>query len=65
MLGPHPADLAISERDASALLVEECGDHHYEVATVGMQSNVAAALADDPSFAGDVPRLTGSAGFVY
>jgi purine nucleosidase len=58
MLGVHPADLEISQRDAPALLLDECAEHHYEVATVGMQSNIAAALERDGSFAGDVPRLT-------
>lgn len=58
MLGPHPVDLEISGRDAVTLLLEECAEHHYEIATVGMQSNVAAALERDGSLAGDVPRLT-------
>lgn len=58
MLGVYPLDLEVSRRDAVTLLLEECAEHHYEVATVGMQSNVAAALDADASFAADVPRLT-------
>jgi purine nucleosidase len=58
MLGPWGDELALSERDGVTLLVEECEAHRYEVCTVGMQSNVAAALERDPSFASDVPRLT-------
>jgi purine nucleosidase len=58
MLGPESRDLPVSERDGVSLLLEECAAHQYEVATVGMQSNVAAALERDPSFADDVPRLT-------
>src|SRR6476660_9107521 len=49
-------DLALSERDGVTLLLEECEAHHYEVATIGMQSNIAAALERDPSFAHEVPR---------
>jgi inosine-uridine nucleoside N-ribohydrolase len=58
MLGDDARDLPIAERDGVSLLLEECAAHHYEVATVGMQSNVAAALDSDPSFADDVARLT-------
>jgi len=58
MLGPWTDELALSERDGVSLLLEECAAHRYEVCTVGMQSNVAAALERDPSFADDVPRLT-------
>jgi purine nucleosidase len=50
--------LPISERDAVTLLLEKCLTHDYEVATVGMQSNVAAALERDPRFVERVPRLT-------
>jgi len=50
-------DLPLSQRDGVSLLLEECAAHGYEVATVGMQSNVAAALERDPSFAHEVPRL--------
>lgn len=58
VLGDESRDLPVSERDGVSLLLDECAAHHYEVATVGMQSNIAAALARDPSFAEDVPRLT-------
>lgn len=50
-------ELAISPRDGVSLLLEECFAHAYEVATVGMQSNVAAALERDPTFVEQVPRL--------
>jgi purine nucleosidase len=50
-------DLLLSERDAVTLLLDECAAHGYEVATVGMQSNIAAALERDPSFVHEVPRL--------
>jgi purine nucleosidase len=58
MLGPWPDELELSERGGVTLLLEECEARQYEVCTVGMQSNIAAALERDPSFAGDVPRLT-------
>jgi purine nucleosidase len=57
MLGPWHDDLELADRDGVTLLMEECAEHHYEVCTVGMQSNVAAALERDPSFAADVPQL--------
>jgi purine nucleosidase len=50
--------LPISERDAVTLLVEECFARDFEIATVGMQSNVAAALKRDQRFSQHVPRLT-------
>jgi purine nucleosidase len=56
MLGEH-GELVISERDGVTLLLEECERAPTEVAVVGMQSNIAAALARDPSFADDVARL--------
>jgi|CXWL01.1.fsa_nt_gi purine nucleosidase len=58
MLGPGGGALEISDRDGVTLLLEECAAHQYEICTVGMQSNVAAALQQDPSFAQDVPRLS-------
>jgi purine nucleosidase len=58
MLGVHPADMTISDRDAVTLLLDECESGDIEVATVGMQSNMAAALARDPGFAATLPRLT-------
>jgi purine nucleosidase len=57
MLGPGGDDLELSPRDAVSLLLEECAAGGIEVATVGMQSNVAAALDRDASFAADVARL--------
>jgi purine nucleosidase len=44
-------------RDAVTLLVEETRDGGVEVATVGMQSNIAAALDLEPGFARNVERL--------
>lgn len=58
MLGPVLEELEISERDAVSLLLEESELAPIEVATVGMQSNIAAALERDPSFATGVSRLT-------
>ena len=57
MLGDVATPLMLSERDAVTLLLDECAAHRCQVATVGMQSNVAAALERDPSFAHDVERL--------
>jgi len=57
MLGAGAPELEISPRDGVTLLLEECAAHQYEVATVGMQSNVAAAIERDRSFAADVSRL--------
>ncbi len=51
-------ELAVSPRDGVTLLLEECAAHQYEVATVGMQSNMAAALERAPAFAEHVPRVT-------
>lgn len=48
----HAAPL--SGRDAVTLLLDATG---AEVATVGMQTNLAAAVERDPAFAGRVPRL--------
>lgn len=63
MLG-EPPDAEISARDAVTLLLEECERGEYVVATVGMQSNIAAALERDPSFAQDV-RLLAVMGGVF
>jgi purine nucleosidase len=57
MLGDVPDGLTISERDGVTLLLEECEGGGVQVATVGMQSNVAAALEREPSFADDVALL--------
>jgi len=58
MLGDvGPTSLEISERDAVTLLLDECEPGGMQVATIGMQSNVAAALDRDPAFAANVDRL--------
>jgi purine nucleosidase len=57
MLGEGGDDLEISERDAVTLLLDECEAAPTEVAVVGMQSNIAAALERDPSFSETVERL--------
>ena len=57
MLGEVTGDLPLSGRDAVTLLLDECEAHACEVATVGMQSNIAAALERDASFAQTLPRL--------
>jgi purine nucleosidase len=57
MLGDDARDLSISPRDGVSLLIESSEAEPLEVATVGMQSNIAAALERDPSFAGNVSRL--------
>jgi purine nucleosidase len=51
------ADAPTFPRDAVTLLVEETKTRGVEIATVGMQSNVAAALERDPEFAARVARL--------
>jgi inosine-uridine nucleoside N-ribohydrolase len=58
MLLGEERELPISDRDAVTLLLEECDSRRCEIATVGMQSNVAAALEQDPGFGQTVPRLT-------
>ena len=45
------------ERDAVTLIVEETERRPLELATIGMQSNVAAALDRDPDLAGRLARL--------
>lgn len=45
------------ERDGVALLLEETREGDIEIATVGMQSNVAAAVERDPSLSERVARL--------
>ena len=54
MLGEGADAIEISDRDGVSLLLDECAEHHYAVATIGMQSNIAAALRRDPSFADDI-----------
>lgn len=58
MLGDTSADLPLAARDAVTLLLDACETHSYEIATVGMQSNIAAALERDPGFGATVPRIT-------
>jgi purine nucleosidase len=71
VLGDDAAELPISERDAVTLLLEEFeaasavnasearagARRPLELAVVGMQSNVAAAVERDPSFVHDVSRV--------
>lgn len=57
MLGDDGRDLPVSDRDGVTLLLEECEKRRLEIAVVGMQSNIAAALGRNPSFAHDVGRL--------
>ncbi len=58
MLGVHDVDAtAPSERDAVTLIAETCAAGDVALATVGMQSNLAAALARDPGLTSDIPRL--------
>ncbi len=58
MLGGGADAIEISDRDGVSLLLDECAEHHYAVATIGMQSNIAAALQRDRSFADDIGSLT-------
>jgi purine nucleosidase len=58
MLGEVTGELRLSERDGVSLLLDECEAHGYEIATVGMQSNIATALERDGAFLSTVPRLT-------
>jgi purine nucleosidase len=52
--GDEPANF---ERDGVTLLVEETKSNALEISTIGMQSNIAAALERDPEFATRVLRL--------
>jgi purine nucleosidase len=63
VLGEDGRDLPISQRDAITLLLDETeraaqAERPLELAVVGMQSNVAAALERDAAFADDVGRVT-------
>jgi inosine-uridine nucleoside N-ribohydrolase len=58
MLGDVPGELPLSPRDAVTLLLEETAAGDTELAVVGMQSNIAAAVARDASFPARVPRVT-------
>jgi inosine-uridine nucleoside N-ribohydrolase len=57
MLGEGGDAIDFSARDAATLLIQECAARRCTVATVGMQSNIAAALDRDPGFASDVELL--------
>jgi purine nucleosidase len=56
LLGPDEP-LPEFERDGVSLLLEETKSREVEIATVGMQSNIAAAVERDPDFAARVSRL--------
>ena len=58
MLHGNETEYALSDRDGVTLIVEECGEDTVELATVGMQSNLAAALEREPGVAVEMPRLT-------
>ena len=58
LLGEPGDSLPISERDGVTLLVDECARGGIEVAVVGMQSNIAAAIDRDPSFVRNVWRVS-------
>jgi purine nucleosidase len=58
MLGEWTGELALSERSGVDLLVEELRGGQVELTTVGMQSNLAAALERAPELVAAVPRLT-------
>jgi purine nucleosidase len=58
MLGAGGDAIEVSERDAVTVLLEACEDGGCELAVVGMQSNVAAALARDPCFGNELRRMT-------
>jgi inosine-uridine nucleoside N-ribohydrolase len=49
---------AVSERDGPALILEETLRAPCEIAVIGTQSNIAAAVARDASLPTRVPRLT-------
>jgi purine nucleosidase len=57
MLGEWDEGLVLSQRDGVELLVEELRAGEVELATVGMQSNLAAALERDPGLVGLIPRV--------
>ncbi len=54
--------LRLSERDAVTLLLEETRRERVEIAVVGMQSNLAAAVERDPTFVERIPRMAVMAG---
>ncbi|MEX0783194.1 MAG: nucleoside hydrolase [Dehalococcoidia bacterium] len=58
MLGEWDGRLLVSERGGVDLLVEELRGGAVELTTVGMQSNLAAALERAPGLVAAVPRVT-------
>jgi purine nucleosidase len=58
MLGEWTGDLALSERGGVDLLVDELRGGQVELTTVGMQSNLAAALDEAPELVTAIPRVT-------
>jgi purine nucleosidase len=63
VLGDFPAGLSLSGRDGVEVLVEVLSDGVTEVATVGMQSNLAAAVAASPGVVERAARVTVMGGF--
>ncbi len=62
MLGEYHGELPLSERDAVTLLAEEddaapSTSRALQLAVVGMQSNVAAAVGQDPTFGRGFERV--------
>lgn len=57
VLGAGADDIEISERDGVSVLLDLCAAEPMEIAVVGMQSNIAAALERDPAFAEEVGRV--------
>ena len=58
MLGEWDGSLALSPRGGVELLVDELRGGEVELTTVGMQSNLAAALDRQPTLVERVPRVT-------
>jgi len=58
MLLGDETEYELSRRDGVTLILEECGAGGCELATVGMQSNLAAALEREPGLATGLQRLT-------
>ena len=58
MLGDWPPDLSLSPRPGLDVLAEALATGTTHVATVGMQSNLAAVVAGDPTLAGRAAPIT-------
>jgi purine nucleosidase len=58
MLGDFDSDFALSPRSAVDVLIGELRGGETQLVTVGMQSNLAAALDADPELAGRAARVT-------